>query len=76
MAALHARGQLGLHQDFLHESILGTLFKGRLIEATHVGPYRAVVPTIGGTAWITAISQFVVDPSDPYPDGFTVGDIW
>ncbi len=76
MAVLHARGQLGLHTDFYHEGILGTLFTGRLVEETQVGPYRAAVPTIGGTAWITAISQFVVDPSDPYPNGFTVGDIW
>jgi proline racemase len=76
MAVLHAKGQLGLNQDFIHESILGTLFTGRLIEETKVGPYQAVLPTIGGTAWITAISQFVVDPGDPYPNGFKVGDIW
>ncbi len=76
MAVLHAKGQLGLNQDFIHESILGTLFTGRLVQETRVGPYKAVVPTIGGTAWITAISQFVVDPGDPYPNGFKVGDIW
>jgi len=76
MATLYARGQLGLNTDFHHEGILGTLFTGRLIEETQVGPYKAVVPTIGGTAWITAINQFVVDPSDPYPNGYTVGDIW
>lgn len=76
MATLYARGQLGLESDFLHEGILGTLFSGRLVAETQVGPYRAVVPTIGGTAWITAINQIAVDPSDPYPDGYTVGDIW
>lgn len=76
MAVMHAKGQLGLHQDFYHEGILGTIFTGRLIEETRVGPYKAVVPTIGGSAWITAISQIVVDPEDPYPDGFTIGDIW
>ena len=76
MATLHARGQLGLGQDFRHEGILGTVFTGRLIEEVQVGPYRAVVPTISGTAWITAISQFVLDPQDPFPAGFTVGDIW
>lgn len=76
MATLYARGQLGLHTDFYHEGILGTLFTGRLVEETQVGPYKAVVSTISGTAWITAINQFVVDPSDPYPNGFTVGDIW
>jgi len=76
MATLHARGQLGLNQDFCHEGILGTLFTGRLIEETTVGPYHAVVPTLSGTAWITGLAQYVVDPDDPFPNGFTVGDIW
>ncbi|HYV37778.1 MAG TPA: proline racemase family protein [Gemmataceae bacterium] len=76
MATLHAKGRLGLNQEFNHEGILGTLFMGKLIEETEIGPYRAVVPTIGGTAWITGIAQYVVDPSDPFPDGFKVGDIW
>ena len=76
MATLYARGQLGLNQDFVHEGILGTLFTGRLVEATQVGPYPAVVPTLSGTAWITGLAQYVVDPDDPFPNGFTVGDIW
>ena len=76
MAALHAKGQLALGQDFVHEGILGTLFTGRLIEETQVGPYRAVVPTLSGQAWITGFAQYVVDPEDPFPNGFTVGDIW
>ena len=41
-----------------------------------VGPYRAVVPTITGRAWITGFAQYVVDADDPFPEGFTVGDIW
>ena len=76
MATLHARGLLALNQDFRHEGILGTTFTGRLVEEVQVGPYRAVVPTISGTAWITAITQFMLDPQDPFPTGFTVGDIW
>jgi proline racemase len=76
MAALHAKGQLPLGQDFRHEGILGTLFTGRLLEETHVGPHRAVVPTITGRAWITGFAQYVVDAEDPFPEGFTVGDIW
>jgi proline racemase len=76
MAVLYAKGQLGLNQDFCHEGILGTVFTGRLVEETQVGPYRAVVPTLSGTAWITGIAQYVVDPDDPFPNGFTVGDIW
>lgn len=76
MAALHAKGQLGLNQDFRHEGILGTVFTGRLIRGAKVGEYDAVVPTITGTAWITGFAQFVVDPEDPFPNGFTVGDLW
>ena len=76
MAALHAKGQLPLQQDFVHEGILGTTFTGRLIGETQVGPYRAVIPTISGRAWITGFAQYVVEPSDPFPTGFTVGDIW
>jgi proline racemase len=76
MAVLHAKGQLGLHQDFHHEGVLGTLFTGRLISETRVGPYPAVVPTLRGQAWITGIANYVLDPSDPFPNGFTVGDLW
>ena len=76
MAALHAKGELGIGEDFVHEGILGTLFTGRLVRETRVGDYPAVVPTITGSAWITSFSQYVVDPEDPYPDGFKVADIW
>lgn len=76
MAALHAKGRLALEQDFIHEGILGTLFTGRLVAETKVGDRNAVVPTIEGRAWITGFAQYVVDDEDPFPNGFTVGDIW
>jgi proline racemase len=76
MAALHAKGHLPLHQDFRHEGVLGTIFTGRLVEEATVGPYKAVVPTISGRAWITGFAHYVVDADDPFPEGFTVGDIW
>jgi proline racemase len=76
MAVLHAKGQLGLQTDFVHESILGTTFTGRLIGETTIGPYPAVVPTITGQAWITGIAQYLIDPTDPFPEGFMVGDLW
>jgi proline racemase len=76
MAALHAKGRLPLHQDFVHEGILGTTFTGRLIRETRVGPYPAVVPTITGRAWITGFAEYVLDDEDPFPEGFTVGDLW
>jgi proline racemase len=76
MAVLHAKGELGLNQDFNHEGILGTIFTGRLLEETSVGTYRAVIPTITGRAWITGFCNYVLEQDDPFPEGFTVGDIW
>jgi len=81
MAALHARGELRVGEPFEHSSILGTKFIGRLHEEVVVGgggtePVRAVVPTISGRAWITQHATVVCDPSDPFPEGYKVGDIW
>jgi proline racemase len=76
MATLYAKGALGLHQDFRHEGILGTVFTGRLVEETAVGSYTAVIPTLSGQAWITGLSTYSLDPGDPFPEGFTVGDLW
>jgi len=76
MAVLHARGELPIGQDFVHEGILGTTWTGRLLRTTQVGPYAAVVPQLTGSAWITGRAEYVVDENDPFPDGFTVGDLW
>ncbi len=76
MAVMHAKGQLALDQNFVHQSILDTTFTGRLIEETTVGAYPAVVPTITGEAWIYGLSTYLVDPTDPFPEGFVIGDIW
>lgn len=76
MAALHARGELDIDTPFVHESIIGTRFIGRLVETVPDHPQGAVRPVISGTAWITGIGQLVVDESDPFPAGYTLADIW
>ena len=76
MATLWARGELGLEHDFVHEGVLGTTFTGRLLREVELGGRQAVVPAISGSAWITGFAQYVVDADDPFPNGFTVGDIW
>jgi proline racemase len=76
MAVLHAKGELRVGDTFRHEGILGTVFTGRVLGETTIGPHRAIVPSITGQAWITGFASYVVDPTDPFPDGFTVGDIW
>ncbi|ONI81161.1 proline racemase [Actinosynnema sp. ALI-1.44] len=72
MAQLHARGELGIGQDFVNESLLGTAFTGRLIKETTVGALTAVVPTVTGRAWITGMAEYLLDPTDPFPTGFTL----
>lgn len=76
MATLYARGALELGQAFHHEGILDTVFTGRLLRETRVGNQPAVVPAITGSGWIYGLSQYMVDESDPFPEGFTVADIW
>ncbi len=76
LAALHARGLLEVGQPFVHESVIGTRFDSSVLETTTVGPYDAVIPTVAGQAWITGLYQFGLDPTDPFPRGFTVADAW
>lgn len=76
MATLHAKGQLSLGQPFRHQGVLGNVFTGRLIEETTVAGRPAVVPTITGTSWIFGKGTLFLQDDDPWPEGFTLGDIW
>ena len=60
-----------------HASVIGSVFDGRIVArgaASASAP--AIVPAMRGSAWITGISQFLVDPSDPFPEGYLVADTW
>ncbi len=70
MATLYAIGELRLGDEFIHEGIIGILFRGKLIEECKVGHFRAVVPEVTGTAYITGMHQFVTDEEDPLRYGF------
>ncbi len=70
MAELWARGELALHEEFVNESFIGSRFTGRLIGETEVEGIPAVIPTVTGRAWITGLAQYMLDPSDPFPEGF------
>lgn len=77
MAAAYARGELPLQQPFRHEGVLGTVFTGELLREVDVGaPFPGVVPRLSGQGWITGTATYVLDPTDPFPEGFTVGDLW
>lgn len=70
VAALVAKRQLGLNEDFVHESVFRTKFTARAVEKTTVGPYSAIVPEITGSAFITGFNRLVLDEEDPLQCGF------
>lgn len=76
MACMHARGELSVGEEFVHESMLGTTFTCEILEETSIGGRPAITPQISGRGWITAYSTLVLDPTDPFPEGFTIADIW
>ncbi|KAK5087791.1 hypothetical protein LTR05_002006 [Lithohypha guttulata] len=76
LAVLHARGLLKEGEVFRHQSIIGSEFKAHIRGTTQVGQFAAVLPTVQGSSWITSYKQVVLDPTDPYPGGFRVGDMW
>ncbi|KAJ5678971.1 hypothetical protein N7462_007215 [Penicillium macrosclerotiorum] len=76
LAVMHARGQIKEGETFKHRSILGTEFTCRIRGTTSVGQYPAVLPTVKGRAWITGFKQVVIDSTDPFQEGFRVGDQW
>ena len=76
MAVLHARGEMKAGDSMTHASVLGTTFDGRIVGETTVGGRPAIVPAIRGSAWITGITQVMLDPSDPFPEGYLLSDTW
>ena len=73
---VHARGQMRVGDAMAHASVLGSAFEGRIAAETEVGGRAAIVPAIRGSAWITGITQLVVDPTDPFPEGYVLPDTW
>lgn len=70
MAIHHARGEIGLNEPMVIESIIGSRFTGQVVNTTRFGPHPAVIPQIEGTAHITGRHEFFIDPTDPLRDGF------
>jgi 4-hydroxyproline epimerase len=72
MAQWAAKGGLGLGDSFVHESIIGSLFHGRVEGTARVGDHDAIIPSIGGWARVTGFNTIFIDPRDPYAHGFVV----
>jgi proline racemase len=76
LAVLAARGELAVGDELVNESVITTRFVGRILARTRVGDRDAIVPSITGRAWITGFHQLVVDPGDPFPEGFQLPATW
>jgi proline racemase/trans-L-3-hydroxyproline dehydratase len=74
-ATRYGKGELPLGVKFTNESIIGTRFRGHLVRQVQVGEMVAVESIVTGTAYVTGLQQFVVDPDDPVKYGFTVAQI-
>jgi proline racemase len=76
IAALHARGEMGIGDLYLARSIIGSEFRCQIEAETRVGGKLAVIPSITGRAWITGTHQHTLDPDDPWPEGYRLADTW
>ncbi len=72
MACLYARGKLRLHDEFVAESILGSIYRAKIVDETKVGGLKAIIPEFTGQAWIMAFNTLLIDPQDPFKYGFRV----
>lgn len=72
MAQLHGKGKLKAGDDFMHESIIGSLFKGRVEREVEVAGKKAIIPSIGGWARMTGLNTIFIDDRDPFAHGFIV----
>lgn len=73
LAALVAKGELEIGEEFLYESITGSIFKGKAVQYVDVGDVKGIIPMITGSAYITGLNQWVIDEDDPLKYGFLLG---
>jgi proline racemase len=76
MAVMTARGQMGAGDRLVLESLIGSRFEGRIAGETTVAGRAAIVPQISGRGWITGVHQHMLDPDDPWPEGYRLSDTW
>lgn len=76
MAVLHARGQMNIGDRLTTRSLIGSTFSGTIVDEVTVAGRPAIVPEIAGRGWITGTHQHMLDPSDPWPEGYRLSDTW
>ncbi len=73
LANLYYKNKVNKDEELVFESIINTVFKGKVLEETEVGEFKAIIPRITGRAYVTGLNQWVIDPEDPIPEGFLLG---
>jgi len=76
MAVLAKRGMLRVGDRYIGESVIGSRFHCRIESSARVGEIDAIIPVISGRAWVTGTHQHMLDPDDPWPEGYRVADTW
>lgn len=76
MALLHAKGEMQVGDRLTGVSIIGSEFHGKILGETTIGGLPAIRPQISGRGWITGTHQYMLDPSDPWPEGYRISDTW
>ena len=76
MACLHARGEMRIGDTLRAQSIIDSVFEGRIHSETTCGGQDAILPEIAGRAWLTGSHQYWLDSADPYPRGYRISDTW
>ena len=76
MAVLAKRGMLKPGDAYIGESVIGSRFNCRIEAEARVGNTDAIIPAISGRAWVTGTHQHMLDPDDPWPEGYRVADTW
>ena len=76
MAVLHAQGRMRVGSRYRAKSIIGSEFECGILSLTELGETKAIIPTVSGRAWITGTHQLMLDPDDPWPEGYRIADTW
>ena len=76
MALLYAKGELKKGDRMIGRSIINSRFDCSIGDETMVGDKKAIIPSIRGRAWITGTHQLMLDPEDPWPEGYRLSDTW
>jgi len=76
MAVLRAKGLMSAGETFIGRSIIGSRFDGKIVEDTTIAGRPAIIPSITGRAWLTGTHQHMLDPDDPWQEGYKLSDTW